>query len=419
MNERTLRALALAFAGVSFFLVGTTLVLIWLGRDAALGIEQFNEADSRFVYTLGALPGVVVGLVIALKMPRNLYGWVWLVLGFGLCLENFCIAYATQGSLIAPGSLPWAAETVALGGLGWVLAVGMLPFVILFFPTGALPSRRWRPVAWIILAALTLSLAMGWALPGTAGIVPIENPFGAQGQVGEIVSLLVNVAVFILIGAVFLSVLSVVVRYRRSKGVERQQLKWFAFGAVLLGISLLSDFFYTAPGVWEALKEQLFFLILPVTIGIAILRYQLFDIDIIIRKTLTYSIVVALLLFVYFGSVILLQRIVAGIIGNNSEIVTVISTLIIAALFVPLRNRIQDVIDKRFYRKKYDAQQVLQKFSETVRDETDLEKLTNELVNVVQETMQPTNVSVWLKRTTQDPSASSGQIRRQTTERVQ
>ena len=143
------------------------------------------------------------------------------------------------------------------------------------------------------------------------------------------------------------------------------------------------------------------YLAVPVTVAIAILRYRLFDIDIIIRKTLTYTIVVALLAVVYFGGVVLLQLVFAQVIGPSSEFITVLSTLAIAALFVPLRNKIQEVIDRRFYRKKYDAQKVMQDFAKTVRDETDLEKLTARLMQVVDETMQPKSVSVWLKRTEQ------------------
>jgi len=151
--------------------------------------------------------------------------------------------------------------------------------------------------------------------------------------------------------------------------------------------------------LWVAAPVYFFsYIFLAVGILIAVMRYRLWDIDILIRRTVSYAIIVALLAIVYFGSVIVLQRIFAGIIGESTEIITVLSTLAIAALFVPLRNRIQDAIDKRFNRKKYNAQQVMEKFSQTVRDETDIDKLTAELINMVNETMQPAHISLWLKK---------------------
>ncbi len=207
---------------------------------------------------------------------------------------------------------------------------------------------------------------------------------------------------------------AVIDRYRRvSSPVERQQTKWVMIG--ILGSAITFVPFAIAAAVFPptqptAARVAFMFLVqipiyivaalLPaVCVAIAILRYRLWDIDVIIRKTVTYALVGALLALVYFGSVILLQQLFATVSGQRSEVVTVLSTLAIAALFIPLRNRIQELIDKRFYRKKYDAQKVLRKFSETVRDETDLEKLTAELMNVIQETMQPKSVSVWLKPT--------------------
>jgi hypothetical protein len=201
--------------------------------------------------------------------------------------------------------------------------------------------------------------------------------------------------------------LTLVLRYRGATTKEKTQIKWVAFLALALiplaAVALAGNSIYRNETprwyeVFQAVAYTFAQLAPTLIIGISILRYRLWDIDILIRRTVTYTILAALLAIVYFVSVILLQRIFAGIIGDNSEIITVLSTLAIAALFVPLRNRIQDALDKRFNRKKYDAQKILQKFGETVRDETDLEKLTSELVNVVQETMQPKRVSVWLKK---------------------
>ena len=214
-------------------------------------------------------------------------------------------------------------------------------------------------------------------------------------------------------------------RYARvSTPDEKRQTRWVLFGMGLMAVALVTLLVVTAvigdPTIGTAsdanLVRRMFFLIglslifqvVYVFIGIAILRSKLFDIDILIRKTVTYTLVVALLAIVYFGSVILLQQIFANITGQRSEVITVLSTLVIAALFVPLRNRIQDAIDKRFYRKKYDAQKVLEKFAETVRDETDIDKLTAELVNVVQETMQPKSVSLWLKKTADGETGRQG-----------
>lgn len=221
----------------------------------------------------------------------------------------------------------------------------------------------------------------------------------------------------ILVGGLTLfggSIYAQVWRYRHySTPLEKQQTKWliFALALIVFLTFIVSTIIYfllpaqqvsAATGVAADLfyfVANLSFLFLPLAIALAIVRYRLWDIDVIIRKTLTYALVVALLLIAYFGSVILLQRIFSQLIGND-QFITVISTLAIAALFVPLRNRVQAIIDRRFYRKKYDAQQVLNDFANTVRDETDLEKLTGRLIEVVDETMQPRNLSVWLKPTT-------------------
>ena len=207
--------------------------------------------------------------------------------------------------------------------------------------------------------------------------------------------------IFSIVGAIAILIHSA---FTMRDALSRAQLLWGLWGFVLGMVMFLStylDLFGLVSGVWADFTNgltSLSYSVLGITLSVAILRYRLFDIGILIRRTVTYALVITLLLVIYFGSVIVLQCVFAGMVGGDSEIITVLSTLAIAALFVPLRNRVQSEIDKRFNRKKYDAQQVMEKFARTVRDETDLEKLTNELLNVVNETMQPKSVMLWLKQ---------------------
>jgi peptidoglycan/LPS O-acetylase OafA/YrhL len=201
---------------------------------------------------------------------------------------------------------------------------------------------------------------------------------------------------------VVLCLAALVVRYRRAGRVERQQMKWLLvatalFAAAYIPVFLFTDFDFGPDAVFWSYLWMVAMLLIPVAIGIAILRYRLYDIDVIIRKALLYAVLTALLALVYFGSIALIQGIVTAVSGQSSSVVIVLSTLAIAALFAPLRRRIQDVIDRRFFRKKYDAQRVLAQFAVTARDETDLDTLTAELARVVQETLQPEHVSVWLR----------------------
>jgi hypothetical protein len=243
-------------------------------------------------------------------------------------------------------------------------------------------------------------MAFSWLVPREFGFVPVVgDPSGPPGIVGDVAEEVVAVSVLFILGAIIVSVFSLLLRFRRATGVERQQLKWFTYWALLLGVVLISDFFYTLPGIWESIKEAIAFNMLPpLAIGVAILRYRLYAIDIIIRRTLVYGVLTACLALVYFSTVVGLQSFVRAF-SNQTRypLVTVISTLVIAALFSPLRRRIQAGIDHRFYRRKYDAEQVLAGFNATVRDEVDLNRLAGELLNVVRKTLQPVQSSLWLK----------------------
>jgi hypothetical protein len=278
----------------------------------------------------------------------------------------------------------------------------------MLFPDGHLPSRRWLPVA--VLAGIAAS---GFVLPrafmdtlplNEAPGYRIDNPIGIEG-LGSVENLplfgvLVNgLLVIAFIGAAA----SVVVRFHRSRGVERQQMKWFVYvTVVLVGGSILTSVIGMATGLrW---LEQFSFVLsmvalvgLPITVGIAIFRYRLYEIDVVINRTLVYGPLTALLVLFYLAGVVSLQYVFRALTGQESQIAIVASTLLIAALFTPLRRRIQSFIDRSFYRRKYDARKTLEAFSAKLRDKTDLGALNNELVGVVRETMQPAHVSLWLR----------------------
>ncbi len=271
---------------------------------------------------------------------------------------------------------------------------GFLGAFLALFPDGRAVPRWSRFVA-----------LFGFCFSFGFGFFPTE--FNSPG--GPLFAVVLAGGLFLFGGSLYAQIW----RYRHySTQLEKQQTKWLisALAFIVIFVFIISTVIYLllpieqVGAVTSVIADLIYFLVnlsfllFPLSIGIAIVRYRLWDIDIIIRKTLTYAIVVALLAIVYFGSVILLQQLFAQMIGQRNEFITVLSTLAIAALFVPLRNKIQDLIDRRFYRKKYDAQKVLQDFAKTVRDETDLEKLTARLMQVVDETMQPKSVSVWLKK---------------------
>ena len=334
-------------------------------------------AVSQVVYhSFIVLLCMTVALLIVLRARWNWFAW------YSACLLSFIAGFAFFDEVVAARLVPLGVYEI--GSLFW-------PLVLLYFflfPNGKPVPRR---ALWLIAPVLLLHFALQfifWIL--------VLFPDSAFQRAVDVLAAPFQ---YMIIG-VFLFILGCqVYRYLRvSTRAEKQQTKWFLFGFVMfLLLSTLSD----ALGDLNPLADEvniLIFAFLPLSIGIAILRYRLWDIDILIRRTVTYATVIALLLVVYFGSVILLQQLFAAVTGQRTEVITVLSTLAIAALFVPLRNRIQYAIDKRFNRRKYNAQQVLQKFAETVRDETDLDKLTAELMNVVNETMQPKSVSLWLKK---------------------
>jgi len=318
----------------------------------------------------------------------------------GLALLSFGQVYAAYSVVVEPGSLP-APRTVGhvVAGEGWVAAFTMLPLLLLLFPTCRLPSRRWRFVAWAVAVSGATGIVLYPFAPAEDTVVPVANPLGVGGHVGEALSVFSIVLYVIILAAAVPCVLSLVFRYRRAGGVERQQLKWFAFAAVLFVGTNVSQFFYEPPSTWDALVETVTIVGLYVAVGIAILRYRLYDIDWIINRTFVYGTLVVMLAALYFGGVTATQAVFQTLTGQEklSQLAVVASTLVIAGLFIPLRQRIQSFIDGRFYRSKYDARKTLEAFSAKLRDKTDLDALSDDRVGVVRETMQPAYVSLWLR----------------------
>jgi hypothetical protein len=398
MSARAASWLAWSVCALCLTLLGLSLLLIFLGWSTPLP-RGWTPWQGQLIWAAGGIGPPILGGLIASRRPENPYGWLWLSAGLAGALALFTEVYAAYALVVEPGSLP-APRTVGDVGakVAWTVLITLVPLLLLLFPTGRLPARRWRFVTWAVVVAGALALMVGPFASHEDGFLPGENPLGVGGTLGEAISVFVLGAVMVVLIAIVPSALSLVLRYRRAGGVERQQLKWFAYAAVLWVASFLVQFFYEPPGAWDALYETVLGAGLYVAVGVAILRYRLYDIDVLINRTLVYGALTAMLAAVYFGGVTAMQAVFGALTSQQEQpqLAIVVSTLIIAALFNPLRRRIQAFIDRRFYRRKYDARKTLEAFSAKLRDETDLDALNNELVGVVAETMQPKHVSLWL-----------------------
>jgi hypothetical protein len=391
-------AFRLAWSLCAFVLLLQVLsaLLIFLGWTTPLPQGWIPWRDQT-VTLLGAPVGVILAGLIASRRPENPYGWLWLCFGFGVTLVGFAQCYAAYALVVAPGSLPVPrAVGTVVAGVGFVVLITLLPLLLLLFPTGYPPSRLWRFLVWLVLIMGLVLLIGAPFVPGKSGFAPIPNPLGVKGGAGEAISI-IRPLVPLLFLANVPAFLSLVIRYRRASGVERQQIKWFAYAcALLVSLIMLDSLGIDLPEIWNSVLTTVSGTAINVAVGIAILRYRLYEIDILINRTLVYGSLTAMLIALYFGAVVLLQSVFVAFTGEQSTFAVVASTLLIAALFNPLRRRIQSLIDRSFYRRKYDAAKTLEAFSLKLRDKTDLEALNDELVGVVRETMQPAHVSLWL-----------------------
>jgi len=370
-------------------------VTVWLERR--IGLQGENSLEDLVMF-VGFGMFTVVGALLVAKRPGNLVGWIMsaaaLIVGVFPASESYA-AYV----MTTRGRADWLAVVGAwANGWYWYLLLALvLIYLPLFFPDGRLLSRRWLPIAVLPAVGVAGTMVLGTlaeTFRGQSVDYRIDNPIGIEGLAN-----VEDLPVFAVLNGIYAvgavgAVASVAVRFRRSRGTERQQLKWFLYAAAPILTIPVADYL---PGIVGGLLLGWLLVGLPAAIGIAVLRHRLYDIDLVINRTLVYGALTATLALVYAGSVAGLQRLLSPVVGEGNQLAVVASTLLIAALFGPLRRRVQGFIDRRFYRRKYDAGRVVADFSERLRDETDLKALSDDLASVVGEALQPAHVSVWLR----------------------
>jgi hypothetical protein len=346
---------------------------------------------------------LLIGGIISIRIPKNVYGWIWVLMGLGTgVIQSFASMAANWAISGNPPRTMIAGFAMYCSLLGWLLTVSMLVLSLLLFPTGRLPSPKWRWMVWMIFSIAIAESVFAWAIPGQSGISSIPNPIGQEnlfGKVAEVVSY--GGVGGILFIAFPLSVLSLFIRYRQGIVLQRVQIRWLAFAGLFNILALMIDSTNIhQPWVSEQAMSNISTLLvaaLPLSVAVAILRYRLYDIDLIIRRTLQYGLLSVILGGVYYVLVVLFGQLVQDVTGQASPVVIVVSTLVIAALFNPLRHRTQQILDRRFFRQRYDADRTLESFSSVARQETDLERLSTELVGTVQQSIQPESVALWIR----------------------
>jgi hypothetical protein len=395
----TARRLAWSLWGLSVLLLAAEAAFAVLNRGIDVG-DSFGAAFDT-LFRLIILVFATIGALVAARRPRNPIGWIMAGAAVPLAFSGVAHGYAVYALFADPGSLPGADVMAWLAS--WIFLPSLFvlpPLLFLLFPTGRVLGPRWRPVGWLI-ALGTLAIVPAWTLPpgplGEGAFEEVANPVGVEGA-GPLLDTVGGLGWFALAAGIVASAASMVVRLRRSRGVERQQLKWVATAAALFAAVCL----VTAATLQKEYGEVgeivvlLSYSAIPVAAGYAILRHRLFDIDLVINRALVYGALTATLAGAYLGLVLLLGLALSPV-TEGSGLAIAASTLAVAALFRPARRRVQALVDRRFYRRKYDAARTLERFGARRRAETDLDALRAELTGAVAETMQPAHVSLWLR----------------------
>lgn len=408
--------------GGLLLLACTAVYVLALVLFASTGAEAGTTRPTGYVLLTGfqvfsffAFP--VVGSLIVTQRPGNVVGWVFCLIGLGTATTALSGGYVQHALAIHAEARLATGLVYALGNAVWPVNLGLGSLLLFIFPDGRLPSPRWRPVFWLDVACIVAMALAGALYPGALDATSsVANPIGIAG-LRPLLDVF-NAVGHLLFGPLVLAaMLSVIVRYRRATGAQRQQIKWFVYGATLMVAAIAASIVLAqvlTPAGQDSSNSPIVtlgfcigWIMLPIGAGIGVLRYRLYDIDILINRTLVYGALSAVLAALYLACVIGAQTVTSALSGQaispeltgqmkSQPVVVVGSTLLIASLFNPLRRRIQATIDRRFYRRKYDATRTLEGFAAVLRSETDLGDLSSHLVAVVEQTMQPAQVSLWL-----------------------
>jgi hypothetical protein len=403
MSNRTAPWLAWSLYGLTI-----CLSTIWSGVDLLSQDGSRNAlylASEALISLAAPVVFAIVAALIVSRQPRNTLGWV-LMVPVGLYVVGGPIASYIER--LGPSSPEPTVPNLLMAWFNnwnWLLLIFPLLYILLLFPNGQPPTPRWRwvgvaAIAWAALFVLLAALPQQINASNTPNLM-FDNPIGVLGK--NTVERLVGVWIVGLLAVAVACAVALFVRYRRANETEREQIKWLLYACAVFLVVYIGGFVSGLGGtasfggyIWGVFFG-LSVIALPAAIGIAIFKYRLYDIDVLVNRTIVYGSLTATLVVLYFGGIVLLQRIFVLVTGQQSTIAVVASTLLIAALFTPLKRRIQSFIDRRFYRRKYNARKTLETFSAALRDETNLDALSDDLVRVVRETMQPAHVSLWLR----------------------
>ncbi len=376
-------------------LVAAATVLLALDAPVEPLSLVFQLLFSVIVFGLAIIGGLIVA-----RRPDNRVGWIFLVASLGIAVSTAAFNYVSLSlhrfSLALPGTVfvAWVSSWIMIPTL-----IGMVIFVPMLFPTGHVPGPRWRPVAVLGVVGLVTTTIGSALVPGPLDSIGVDSPFGVQlpGPLVEIFGAVDTISGLVLFS---LTAASVVYRYRHGSALERLQLRWFAFpavvGIVLLGASSIVDVGPLGDAAWVGMLLCL--AVLPIAIGIAILRHRLLDIDLVIKRTIAYGTLTVVLVGLEVVGILVIQQLLTVVMADQSQTFAVaVTTLGVAAVFQPARRRIQGAVDRRFDRARYDAAQVIEGFSGRLRGRVDLDTVAAEIVGTVDETMRPRSVSVWVR----------------------